>query len=243
MSFNISRLKENISDYGYLKNNKFEVFVQSPRIFRNGRLNSNGRETNINDLNSLHRFRIEQVTIPGVSLVSSDVNRYGIGPTQKMPYNAQFSDINFSILLDRNTDLWDFWYNWTNSIFNFNGQEPNGRNITTGNRIPTYTVKYKDEITSVMMIVVYNDLGETVKTINLYDAFPSALSSTNLAWNDGMSLMRLNVAITYSTYTIVGSNVSNTLQPAADNLTNPSRSLTSNIIRSAASVFTTIING
>lgn len=239
MSFNISRLKENISDYGYLKNNKFEVFVQSPRIFRNGRLNSNGRESNINDLNSLHRFRIEQVTIPGVSLISSDVNRYGIGPTQKMPYNAQFNDINFSILLDRNTDLWDFWYNWTNSIFNFNGQEPSGRNVSTENRIPTYTVKYKDEISSVMMIVVYNDLGQTVKTINLYDAFPSALSSTNLAWNDGMSLMRLSVAITYSTYTIVGSNISNSVQPAADILSNPA----SNVIRSAASIFTTIING
>lgn len=243
MSFNISRLKENISDFGYLKNNKFEVFVQSPRIFRNARLNSNGRESNINDLNSLHRFRIEQVNIPGVSLLSSDVNRYGIGPTQKMPYNAQFFDTSISILLDRNTELWDFWYNWTNSVFNFNGQESSGRNVISGNKIPTYTVRYKDDITSVMMIVVYNDLGETVKTINLFDAFPSSVSSTNLAWNDGMSLMRLNVAITYSTYTIVGSNVTSAETAASDVLTGTRNNPTTTLARAAASTFTTIING
>lgn len=212
MSFNINRLKQNINEYGYLKNNKFEVFVQAPNFLQNKRINVNGREINIKDLNDLLRFRIEQVTIPGVSLLSSDVNRYGIGPTQKMPYNAQLFDTNFSILIDRNTDLWDFWYTWTNSIFNFNGYEPNGNNIITGKRIPTYTVKYKDDITSVMMIVMYNDLGQTVKTINLYDAFPSAISSTSLAWNDGMSLMRLNVAITYSTYTIVGSDLRNNVE-------------------------------
>ncbi|QMP83950.1 MAG: hypothetical protein [Caudoviricetes sp.] len=207
MSFNINRLKQNINDFGYIKNNKFEVFVQSPRMFQNSRLNINGRQTSVNDLNNLHRFRIEQVNVPGVSLLSSDVNRYGIGPTQKMPYNAQFMDITFSVLVDRNTDLWDFWYNWVNSIFNFNGQEPSARNFNTGGRIPTYTTKYKDDYTSVMMILMYNDLGQTVKTINLYDAFPSSIAAIPLAWNDGTSLMRLALSITYSTYTIVGSNI------------------------------------
>lgn len=225
MSFNINRLKQNINDYGYLKNNKFEVFVQAPNFLQNKRINVNGREINIKDINDLLRFRIEQVSIPGVSLMSSDVNRYGIGPTQKMPYNAQFSDINFSILIDRNTDLWDFWYTWTNSIFNFNGNEPNGNNIITGKRIPTYTVKYKDDITSVMMIVMYNDLGETVKTVNLYDAFPSSLGSTTLAWNDGMSLMRLSVAITYSTYTIVGSDLRSNVETRTA-LSNATRGIT-----------------
>jgi hypothetical protein len=209
MAFNISRLKTNINDYGYIKQNKFEVFVQAPTIFENSALNSSGRLISVKDLNDMMRFRIEQVTVPGVSLLSSDVHRYAIGPTQKIPYNAQFSDITFSVLVDRNTDLWDFWYNWVNAIFNFNGLEPNGNNLITGSRIPTYTARYKEDYSTIMMVVIYNDVGETVKTINLYDAFPSSVRPMNFAWNDNTSLLRLAVSITYTSYTIVGSNITN----------------------------------
>lgn len=214
MSFNINRLKQNVNDYGYIKNNKFEVFIQAPKILQNKKINSNGREILIKDLNQLLRYRIEQVNAPGVSLLSSDVNPYGIGPTQKMPYNAQYFDTTFSVLMDRNTDLWDFWYNWTNAIFNFNGQEPNGANLVTNSRIPTLTTRYKEDYATIMMIVVYNDIGETVKTINLYDAFPSSLKEIPLAWNDGVNLMRMSVSITYSSYTIVGSNIRTNSEPA-----------------------------
>lgn len=209
MAFNINRLRENTSSFGYVKRNKFEVFIQSPRIFQNSTLNINGREVSVNNLNRLQRFRIEQVNAPGVSLLSSDVHRYGIGPTQKMPYNSQYFDTTFSVLLDRNTDLWDFWYNWVNAIFNFNGSEASGNNLITGEKIPTYTVRYKDDYATTMMIVIYNDLGERVKTINLYDAFPSSIREIPLSWDDNQSLMRLAISITYSTYTIVGSNYSN----------------------------------
>lgn len=211
MSFNINRFKQNVDDFGYLKNNKFEVFVQTPNFLRNKYLKINNRETSISQLNNLLKFRIEQIRAPGVSLLSIDTNRYGIGPTQKMPFNAQFFDTTFSVLVDRNTDLWDFWYNWINGIFNFNGQEPNGNNIFTGARIPNYTTEYKDEYSTIMMIVIYNDLGETVKTINLYEAFPSSIREIPLAWNDNVNLLRLALTVTFSGYTIVGSNVNNNL--------------------------------
>ena len=63
------------------------------------------------------------------------------------------------------------------------------------------------------MIVLYDDFGNTVKTINLYDAFPSSIKEIPLAWNDSQSLLRLSVSITYSSYTIVGSNVENNATP------------------------------
>lgn len=209
MAFNINRLKENTESFGYVKRNKFEVFVQSPRIFQNSTLNINGREINVNNLNRIQRFRIEQVNAPGVSLLSSDVKVYGIGPTQKMPYGSQYFDTVFSVLLDRNTDLWDFWYNWVNAIFNFNGAEASGGNLITGQKTPTYTSRYKDEYATTIMIVIYNDLGERVKTINLFEAFPSSIREIPLSWDDNQNLLRLSISITYSSYTIVGSDYSN----------------------------------
>ena len=215
MPFNVNNFKQNLDFFGYIKNNKFEVFVQSPKFLRNKYMKINDRETSIKDINNLLRFRIDQVRTPSASLLSVDTNRYGIGPTQKMPFNAQYFDTTFSILLDRNTDLWDFWYNWINGIYNFNGQEPDGNNIFTGGRIPNYTLEYKDEYSTNMMIVIYNDVGETVKTINLYEAFPSSMREIQLAWNDNINLMRIAVTVTYSSYTLVGSNLnSNAVVPA-----------------------------
>jgi hypothetical protein len=207
MAFNINRFKDNVNSYGYAKNSKFEVFVQSPPILQNSNLNSNGRELTTDTINNVLRYRIDQVIAPGAFLMSTDTNRYGIGPTQKMPFNSQFSDTTFSILVDQRTFLWDFWYNWINAIFNFNGQEPNGNNLTTGGRIPKYNLKYKDQYSTIMMILVYSDVGEVVKTINLYDAFPSSIAQIPLSWNDTQGLMRLSITVTYSQFSFVGSNI------------------------------------
>lgn len=210
MPFNIKTFKANINDFGYVKNNKFEVFVQAPRFLQGKKIKIDKQEVNFNDLNRMMRFRIDQVKSPSASLMSIDTNRYGVGPTQKMPFNAQYYDTSFYVLLDNKTYLWDFWYNWINGIFNFNGQEPNGNNLFLGGRIPNYTVEYKDEYTSTMIIVIYNDVGEIVKTINLYDAFPSSMREVLLRWNDNADLMRLILTVTYSSYSIVGTNVLNT---------------------------------
>lgn len=210
MPFNIKTFKANINDFGYVKNNKFEVFVQAPRFLQGRTIKIDKEEVNFNDLNRIMKFRIDQVKTPSASLMSIDTNRYGVGPTQKMPFNAQYYDTSFYVLLDKKTHLWDFWYNWINGIFNFNGQEPNGNNLFLGGRIPNYTVQYKDEYTSTMVIVIYNDVGEVVKTINLYDAFPSSMREVLLRWNDNADLMRLIVTVTYSSYSIVGTNTNAT---------------------------------
>jgi len=223
MSFNINNFKSNIDSYGYIKNNKFEVYIQPPRFLRNKSLNINNRRRSVRSITEILRYRIEQVRTPSVSLLSNDTNIFGIGPTQKMPFNAQFFDTTFSVLLDRNTDLWDFWYSWTNAIFNFNGLEPDGNNAFIGGRIPTYCVEYKDEYSTNMTIVIYDDTGRTVKTINLYEAFPSSIREVQLAWNDNVNLMRLAITVTYSNYSIVGQNTSLTTQPLTGTGTDPQR--------------------
>lgn len=209
MPFNIKTFKENINQYGYLKSNKFEVYIQTPKFLQGKLIRINEREVNFNQLNNILKYRIDQVKTPSASLMSIDTNRYGIGPSQKMPFNAQYFDTSFYVLLDKKTDLWDFWYNWINGIFNFNGQEPNGNNIFTGGRIPNYVAEYKDEYSTTMVILIYDDVGNVVKTINLYEAFPSSMREVFLRWNDNADLMRLTVTITYSSYSIVGTNIIN----------------------------------
>jgi hypothetical protein len=203
MPFNINEFKANIEDFGYLKTNQFEVLVTPPPILFGDNLNMLGTPTAVGDVLYNSRFRIEQVKAPGISLTSSDIARYGIGTTQKQPFNAQFSDLTFSILVDGYGDTWQFWYNWIRAIYEFNGTESSFFGF--GNSLPTYTLEYKENYATTMQIVIYDTYGNSIQRLNLYDAFPSSLRDIQLGWDSSNNLMRISVSITYSGYTLVGS--------------------------------------
>lgn len=206
MGFNLNNFKSNISGYGYLKPHAFEVALSIPPILQNKKLESyDGTEKSLfNVTNDILRYRIDQVKIPGVSLLSAEVQRFGFGPTQKIPFNSYYHDTTFSILLDKKADLLHFWYDWMRTIFEFNGSE-------SGIRIPKYVSKYKSEYTSTMQIFLYDQVGNIVKKINLYEAFPSSLLEMPLAWNDKGDLVRLATSITYSQFTIEGGGLKDPL--------------------------------
>jgi hypothetical protein len=225
MPFNINSFKSHIDDNGYLKSNQFEVIMNPPPILLNAAINNLGTPQNIRNITDGMRFRIEQVRAPGINLLMTDINRYGVGPTQKQPFNAHFTETNFSILVDGYGEIWQYWYHWLRTIFEFNGTE----SARTGdaNRIPTYTTRYKSEYSTIMQIIIYDPFGNAIQRVNLYEAFPTALREIPLAWNDAGNLMRLNVTVAYTDYTIVGSALEGT-NPQAPSAANSQRSRTVN---------------
>jgi hypothetical protein len=213
MAFNINSFKSNLQDYGYLKTNQFEVLVTPPPILFSRNLNILGTPFAVGRVLYNTRFRIEQVNVPGISLISSDISRYGVGPTQKQPFNAQYQDVTFSILVDGYADAWQFWYNWIRTIYQFNGKESTLFGLDGANPTPNYTAEYKDRYSSVMQIVIYDNYGNAIQRVNLYEAFPSSLRPVSMTWGNG-DLIRLAVSITYSSYTIVGSTLEGFLENA-----------------------------
>jgi hypothetical protein len=185
MPFNINTFKTNIRDYGYLDNNSFAVLVQPPPALSAG-LSTSRIAQNMS-------FRIDQVRAPGINLMTNDINRYGIGPTQKQVTSAQFQDIYFSVLCDHYAELWQFWYEWTRFCFQYNG--------TANGQGPSFTAEYKQNYSSTVIIEIYDHYGNVVQSINLFEAYPTSLREIPLAYGDG-NLMKLNVAMTYTEYTI-----------------------------------------
>lgn len=205
MAFNIKNFKSNIDSYGYLKPSHFEVGVQSPNFMLGSSLINNGSSVSISNINDMMRFRIDQVKLPGISLMSNETRIYGVGTFQKMPYNAFLHDTTFTVLLDKKGDLWSFWYNWVRYIFESNGTESSSSLITSGGRVPSYTTKYKDDYSSTMQIIVYDQEGGVSSRVNLYEAFPSSVREVPLAWNDTQDLIRISISITYSHYSLENS--------------------------------------
>lgn len=205
MPFNIDGLKANIENFGYLKNNSFEVLVAPPPILQGRNINILGTPANVKNIIDNLTFRIEQVRSPGINLALAQVNRYGYGVTQPMPYNAQLQDTTFSILVDGFGEIWQFWYNWTRAIFEYSGNDSS--RVGTANRLPSYLTEYKDNYSTTMQIVIYDTFGNAIQRVNLHEAFPSAMREIPLGWNDNQNLMRLSVSISFTEFTIVGSAV------------------------------------
>lgn len=195
MAFNIERFRENLAQFGYLDNNSFEVLVQTPAflasVFQSGNISS----STLNAMTTNLASRIDQVRAPGINLMSEDVSRYGLGPTQKQPVNAQFQEIYFSVLNDHNSELWRYWYNWTRGVFEYNG--------TPGGIAPSYTAEYKNNYSTTVQINMYDHFGKLIQVIDLYEAFPTSIREVPMAWGDP-GLMKINVAMAYTEYTIQG---------------------------------------
>jgi hypothetical protein len=186
MPFNIETFKANIDEFGYLQNNKYEVRVYTPKVLTRG---------GIDRMANMLRFRIDSVRAPGVSLLSADNNRYGVGPSQKQPINAQFSEINISFICDEDGELWQFWYDWVRNVFEFSSD-------ATTNRQGNYSARYKDDYSSFMQILVFNNIGETVKTYNIYDVFPTSFNEVALSWSDTNQVLKMGVTLSYHEFTI-----------------------------------------
>lgn len=201
MPFNINAFKFEVDTYSYLKTNTFEVYVFTPPIMRDFEISNAGTPISLFSVNRHLKMRIEQVTIPGMSLQSTDVKRYGVGTVQKMPVGAQvYGDVTLSILLDGYGEIYHFWETWMRKIYEFNGVS-SGASGPKGNAFPTYVTEYKDQYTTDMQIVVYDQFGNTIQKINLKEAFPSSMRDIQLAWSSE-GLMRLQVGISYTEHTI-----------------------------------------
>jgi hypothetical protein len=189
MPFNIDSFKANIDEYGYLQNNKYEARVYTPPFLAGG-INGGGDR-----MASIMRFRIDTVRAPGIQILSADNNRYGVGPTQKQPINAQFNEISISFIVDENGEIWQFWYDWVRGIYEFTSD-----NVT--NRQGRYSSRYKNEYASFMQILVFDNYGNTAKTFNIYEVFPTSINETSLSWNDTNQVLKLGVTLSYKEFNI-----------------------------------------
>lgn len=216
--FNINSFKQNVSDYGYLYTNAFEVYIATPQVIFNS-LVGGGAAVPTQRIAQNLKFRIDQVRAPGLSLMTTDINRYGLGATQKMPINSQFQEISFSMMLDEYGEIWQYWYQWLRAINDATGTE---------NQLPTYKVEYKDQYSTVMQIVMYDHYGNAINKINLFEAFPTAIREIPLAWGDNQ-IVKLNISVAYTNFTIEGSQEQKQPVPASRPPVGAERSRTLNI--------------
>jgi hypothetical protein len=205
MPFNIATFKSNIANTGLIKVNKFSLVLSPPTALLNSVLTTGTSSTSLTTIAQQLSFRVNNIRTPGITLITSDVRHYGMGATQKQPVASQFSDAGFSVLCDNKGNMWQFWHNWIKSVYQFTGTT-DAQGISS-NQFPTYLSNYKSDYSTTMQIVIYDDIGNIVQKINLFEAFPYSLREVNLDWSDQSTLLSLNLNIAYTEFTIENSVV------------------------------------
>jgi hypothetical protein len=194
MAYSVRDIIDTVNKNGVLPTNKFLVRFAPPLVLQN--ISIAGAATG--ETTKLIELRAEQAKIPGISIMSSDINRYGYGPPQKMPFNAQFTETSLTFLADKDGALHRFFYTWMRSIFDFAGV----RDAT--NVEPSYKTEYKDNYCTDLYVYVYDNWGKNVQNVVMKKAFPVSFNEVSLGWSQNNEVMKLSLGMTFRDWTLEG---------------------------------------
>ena len=188
--FNISTFKANLATNGVMRNNKFLVRIPYPI----GMIN----KSELSNTSRYLELWCESTNIPGVSLSTNEIRRYGYGNIEKKPYVAINNDVNFSFISDGASAIWTFFQQWIRMIVNYdmrygiNAQKNNG--VLAGQK--PFELGYKYEYVSDIEIIVFNETGKEILNVILREAYPTFVGDVQLNWGDTNNIARIPVTMT-----------------------------------------------
>jgi hypothetical protein len=182
MAFNIRDFSVNIGKYGTAPVNRFEVRIPVPQSLRGFYGSEEERVLTL---------RAERVNIPGIVLDSFETRRYGVGPSIKTPVGkSRFNEVSIDFIDTSKLDIKSFFYDWMNDIVEI-----------SGNPTPTFLAGYKENYSIDMLINVYNSTNTSpIFVLKLVQAFPTAMSDSNMAWSRTNELFKTSVVFSYKNH-------------------------------------------
>lgn len=147
-------------------------------------------------------LQCESTELPGRTFQTADVKIYG--PTFKVPYQSQFSDITLNFICTSEFYERKLFERWIEAIHpldtnNFRyAKDPNSRYVTD------------------IKIIQYDDFIKQIFAVQLLDAFPIGIAPQQLSWGED-GFHRLSVQFSFQKYRVIYDGTAN-LQNVAEAL-------------------------
>ena len=176
-----------------MKTNLFNVMIAMPKCMKN--------RSNNPERSEILSLRCSGAQIPGVNLVGKDFQKYGYGLSERFITNATVSDMSLEFILDQKF-VADFFEEWTLGITDYSRvksmdyKADMSDGLLIANRRPYFT-NYKSNYTTTILINIYDETAERIKTVELTEAYPVNISAIDLNWNDENKLAKMVVRIHY----------------------------------------------
>lgn len=173
-------------------------------------------------LNNGHHFltyRNDSFSTPGIGLSTTDIRRYGYGPTEKKPNGVVYQDVTFNYILDTTQNQHKFFYNWMDLIVAHSPGTPLSGGVNSKNfqGMSSYEVGYKNTYATNIEIYSFDDRfthangsGRTI--VKLHDAYPTFIGDIQYSWASVDTLIRLPVTFTYRYWDISVPDIAPDLQ-------------------------------
>lgn len=179
----------------FIGNSFFEKLLNLPNIFIaditnavNGNSLPEQSRTSNTSVSRYLSMQCETAELPGKSLLTSDAKIYG--PTFKVPYQTQYSDMNLTFLCTNEFYERKLFDRWIEAI------------MPTDTNNLRYAKENSTRYLSNIKVVQYDEFIREIFAIELIDAFPIAISPQPLSWSED-TFHRLTVQFAYQKYRVV----------------------------------------
>lgn len=193
MTFNIAQFRAYAYQaQGFQRLNRFKVVFPIPAGLNGNQVSVSGQ--NVVDTVRYMEFWTNTVDVPGISLITRPVNRYGFGGIEKKPVATAFQDVMMTFYNDGNNNNLQFFHDWMRLI--------NDNDLSQGINAPgavtsPWEVAYKGEYTVDPEITLYDIAGDPIYTIHLREAYPTDIPHTKMMWEPQPNIMQIVVMFTY----------------------------------------------
>lgn len=184
----IGQFYANMGRHSVARTNRFEVRIGMPNILSG----YNGSEEE-----RLLTLRCETAMIPGVSINTAEIQRYGYGLSEKVPVGATYGGFGCSFIGDSQGLIYKLFYRWMNGIVKFD-EKPNAAGKTSYNKLRPYEFEYKTQYTSNINLLTYSENNDELMSCDIYEAFPINIGDIQYNWGDNDSLVRIPVQFAFS---------------------------------------------
>lgn len=189
MAFSISEINAAINKHGLAKNNLFVMKIQlSPRL---GFLEE---EQGITTRDLV--FLCRSADIPGLDVATADFKPRGYGPSEKRPTGFEFPLLPTVFMVDSKFATMKFFHRWMQDIVNYNVTAGYNSEINGGQR--PYEFGYRDDYACTLELTVYSgNQTDKTYTYKFFNAYPTSIGSTQVAWENSAEIMTLPVQFAY----------------------------------------------
>ena len=179
-------------------------------------------------------LRAERVNQPGIQIATSNVRRYGVGPTEKKPFTSVTNDVNISFIGDSGGVIHQFFYTWLNGVVGSYSLPSGGGQLDIFNKSP-FEVEYKDNYKTVIDIITYDEIQNYAGMVRLHNAFPIALGEIQRDWAGVNDLVRVPVTFAYSHWTYEG-EILKIVEPSRETLASQKTSMFDSVLKGMTAI-------
>lgn len=192
-NFDIAAFRSQVKD-GHMRNSNFLATLSLPKGLV---LSGLSQDANFNDTIKKLQFYVESSSIPGISLATDEIRRYGHGNVTLRPYAPIFTEVDLIVRADSKGKIFDFFQTWMALVINTDTRKGVGGTVGIL-QAKTFEVNYRDDYSSEFVMTAYNDEQKDVITATMIGSYPIYLGPLIMDWSSGDQISKFNVKMTFN---------------------------------------------